>query len=121
MMKNKEKTLKQLSVKQWSSVLQERKSHMVAAALKIVGQRGMHHLAEDASCIFKTKTSLSLGGGFIIAMKTRTINVDGKEVSLYAEVKERSGEKDIQRERCSNRRIAKKQRQLLQSSNVSQL
>jgi hypothetical protein len=121
MMKNKEKTIRQLSVKQWSMVLQERKYHMVAAALKIVGQGGMQHLAEEASRIFSKRNSLSLGGGFIIAMKSQTIRVGGKEVSLYTEVKERSGEKDIQRERCNKRQIAKKQLVLSISPNARRI
>ena len=121
MMKNKEKTIRQLSVKQWSMVLQERKYHMVAAALEIVGQGGMQHLAEEASRIFSKRNSFSLGGGFIIAMKSQTIRVGGKEVSLYTEVKERSGEKDIQRERCNKRQIAKKQLVLSISPNARRI
>ena len=91
---------KQLSVKQWSSLLCERKSHMVAAALEIEGQDGMWRLAKDAKRIFEARMSKSLGGGFIISMKNTIVDVQGSEVSLYAVVKHKSGEDEIQRERC---------------------
>jgi len=55
----------------WARVLFEKKDYMVAATLKIVGERGMYELAIEASRRFARAEAWSLGGCFMLAIKNR--------------------------------------------------
>jgi len=86
------------SVVYWARVLGESKHHMVRATLALVGEEGMRAVAADAERLFSQGAARTLGGGFMLVIKNR---------DLYDAAKLASGEKQLQRERCSRRRRRK--------------
>ena len=100
------------TARRWADALRERKVHVVAAVLDLVGEEAMRGIATRAAEVHERGEAASLGGAFMRVLKTIVVvaSTDSSSPSspaaetLHDAAKRVGGERDAQRERVRRRR-----------------
>lgn len=108
------------TARRWADALRERKVHVVAAVLEMVGEDGMRDIATKAAELHAQGEAASLGGAFMCVLKTIVVvtSLDSTTTAtttetLHDAAKRVGGERDAQRERI---RIRNKTRRTISKS-----
>ena len=95
------------AARRWADALRERKVHVVAAVLDLVGEEAMRGIATRAAEVHERGEAASLGGAFMRVLKTIVVvssSAPPETVTLHDAAKRVGGERDVQRERVRRRR-----------------
>lgn len=96
---------KAVAAARWADRLREKKVHVVAAVLELVGEEGMERIASDARALHERGEARSLGGAFMRVLKTIDVATSQASAeSLHDVAKRVGGERDLQRARVRRRR-----------------
>lgn len=93
------------AARRWADALRERKVHVVAAVLDLVGEEAMRGIATRAVEVHEKGEAASLGGAFMRVLKTIVVVSSSRPAeTLHDAAKRVGGERDVQRERVRRRR-----------------
>lgn len=108
------------TARRWADALRERKVHVVAAVLEMVGEDAMRDIATRAAELHARDEAASLGGAFMRVLKTIVVVTSLDSITtatttetLHDAAKRVGGERDAQRERV---RIRNKTRRTISKS-----
>ena len=88
----------------WAERLREKKIHVVATVLDLVGQDAMTRIATDARVVHGRGEARSLGGAFMRVIKKVVVATENGDETLHDVAKRLSGEWEYQRERAKRKR-----------------